>query len=699
MKFKGIASLAGFMLLWQISLVQATENPLLRYVPADSLFFTGNTELINISDYPLLTFTQSLEPPMTVDERQSLGREFSFFYELYMDFERVLQKGNQAIQKHYGLADEIASVAYTVGATPVIKFNLKNKQAFLNILDNAEQKSGFQHTRRQFGGLDYRSYAFDQKHELIISMQDYDNGEKLATFALLSQSLTEDSRQLIFGSKKPVPSLAEIGKLKVIEQENNYLPLSVSFLDFELLVRSLFKTQDNHWIELLGSEAQAIKQLQASQCEADVLKIAKEMPKVVAGYKNYQVQGQRINADFEVLLELKNQNVKAELNQFRGFIPDYIRSGAREHILAFAMGANMSQLSPMFFYITKAFRESTFQCPELIEMQNEVVKLNPAMLALVTGIVDGIQGLSFALQEFKLSTDNNITRADMSMILSLTAERPLQVWQMLSAFIPDMAMVRPSPQPQKLKSVQLDNLGLELFVVTRGQHLALYSGKQAEVISQQLMDEKVITNGLFQESLNYTRLTRAVEQLKDFMVSSDASLQLPAETCNYFDESIELLSRMSGFVDFQSDFVSNGWLNVLSADIELMAPKKNHYHLTGKFETHYVEDGCQLARDGLEEILADGTGIYQQYSDDGQCFIFETRYRWQRDSDQINLQYVSERSRADGLCANKFSQWSVPEAEFINDICLLRPSNDGDFACLYHWDNELTKSVYKRIEL
>ena len=697
MKFKGISLLAGFLLLWQSSLVQATENPLLQHVPADSLFFTGNTELISISDYPLLTFTQSLETPMTGDERQSLGREFIFFYELYTDFERVLKKGNKAIQKHYGLADEIASVAYTVGATPVIKFNLKDKQAFLNILETAEQKSGFQHTIRRFGKLDYRSYVFDQKHELIISIQDYDNDEKLATIALLSQSLTEHSRQLIFGLKKPVPSMVDIGKLKAIEKENNYLPLSVSFLDFEQLVRSLFKTQDNPWIELLGSEAQGIKQLQTSQCEADVLNIAREMPKVVAGYRNYQVQGQRINADFEMLLELKNQNVKTELNLFRGFIPDYIRSGAREHILAFAMGANMSQLSPMFFYITQAFRESNFQCPELIEMQKEVAKINPAMLALVTGIVDGIQGLSFALQEFKLTTSNNTTKADVSMILSLAAERPLQVWQMLSAFIPDMAMVKPSAQPQKLRSVQLDNLGMELFVVTRGQHLALYSGKQAQVISQQLMDEKVITNGLFQESLNYTRLTRAVEQLKDFMVSSDTTLQLPAETCNYFDESIELLSRMSGFVDFQSDFVSNGWLNVLSADIELMAPEKNHYQLIGKFETHYVQDGCQLLKDGREEILADGTGLYQQYSDDGQCFIFETRYRWQHDSDQISLQYVSERSRADGLCANKFSQWAIPEADFINDVCQLRPSKDGDFACLYHWDNELTKSVYKRI--
>lgn len=700
MKYSGIRLLITLATLLHSTLLYATANPLLKSVPADSLFFSGNTELISISDYPLVSFSHSFEAPMSSAEQQNLGKEFSFFYELFRDFEQIIQQGNQVVQSHYGLADEMAAVIYTVGATPVIKFNLKDQVAFLSILDKAEQKSGFKPSSKQFKSLKYRSYLLDNQHELIVSIQNYNQGEKLVTIALLSQTLTEHSRKLIFDQMKPLQSIVDTGKLERIQQENQYLPLSVSFIDFQQLVKSLFKEQNNPWIELLGEDAQSIAQLQTSQCQADVLAIIKDMPRMIAGYKNYQVRGQQVNLDFEVLLELKNKNVKAELDQFRGFIPDYIRTGARDHILAFGLGANMSQLSPMFFYITRAFKESTFQCPELIKMQKEVAKINPAMLALVTGVVDGIKGISFAIQDFKLSKSEqsaSMLQADLSMILSMVAENPVRVWQMLSAFIPEIAMVMPSEQPQKLNLPDMDALGLDIYIAAKGQHLTLYTGDKAAKISQQLVNEAIVSNGFFQESLNYTRLANAVSELRDYMASPQSPQLLPAEACNYFDESIAMLSKISGFIDLQSDFVNSGWLNAMTAEIELMPATEKNFQLTGKFETLYVQDGCSLARDGEEEIFADGTGFYQQYSDDGQCFIFETRYRWIKENEKLDLQYVSERSRPEGLCSNQFEEWAVPSPEYINDVCQLRKTAEGDFACLYQWDDELTKSVYKRI--
>lgn len=703
MKYKGITLLVILLGLFHNS-VWAMDNPLLKQVPHDSLFFSGNTQLIPISDYPMMDFSHSFEPPLSQNERQELGKELHFFYEIFLDFEQMVPHGNRAIQRHYGLPDWVAAVAYTVGVTPVIKIHLQNEQAFLSVLDKAEQASGFAHMMSNFEGESYRRYTLDAKHNFIVHIQTQENGTKVATLALLSRTLSEQSKKQIFGLSQPTQSIADTGKVSAIEKEQQYLPVSVSFLDFEQLVKSLFQEQDNPWAALFGDEDKTIAELQASNCEADVLAIASDMPRLIAGYKNYQVQGQRINMDFELLLELKNQNVKAELNQFRGFIPDYIRSGAKEHILALGLGANMSQLSPMFFYLTKAFRESTFTCAPLIEMQQDVAKLNPAMLALVTGIVDGVHGVGFALQNFKLkapavstSPSGSQAMTDLSMILSMAAENPIKVWQMLSAFVPEIAMIAPSEKPQRLNLAALEQMGLDVFVVAKGQHMALYTGAKAETITHTLMNEKIATNGFFQESLNYSRLTNAVKELRDYMASNEAPETITAEACNYFDESIAMLSRLGGFIDFQSDFVSSGWLNAMTADIEMRSPEKVSSDLIGQYETLYVQDGCQLARDGREEIKGDGTGFYQQYSDDGKCFIFETRYRWSQVDEQINLQYVSERSRPDGLCTSPFDEWAVPEPEFVNDVCQLRTSKEGEFACLYQWDDVLTKSVYKRI--
>jgi hypothetical protein len=186
------------------------------------------------------------------------------------------------------------------------------------------------------------------------------------------------------------------------------------------------------------------------------------------------------------------------------------------------------------------------------------------------------------------------------------------------------------------------------------------------------------------------------------MLSDKKQVAIPAESCVIFDETIAALSQFSGFIDFQSDFVERGWSNTLNADIRINPIIYNTYQLSayqlpGKYEIYYIEEGCQLVKDGLEEILADGTGFYQQYSDDEQCFVFETRYRWTQNGEHIKLQYVSERTRPDGVCSNQFEKWKIPEAQYINDVCQLRTETDGNFSCVYNWDGVLNKAVYKKL--
>ncbi len=716
MKLYGVIFFAGLFALFHGTFLQAKENPLLQSVPADTVFFSGNTQLINMADFPLMSFSPSFDAPLSHNERDALGRELAFFYELFLDLDATLEQGNLALQTHYGLAKDLAVAIYTVGVTPVIKLTVDNEQAFLDVLNKAEQKSGFKHRLNRFANLQYRAYPMSDQQQMVVHIQTSDDGKKVATIALLSNTLADKQKKLIFGLIQPEQSIADTGKVNAIQKDNQYLPLSVSFLDFRALVKSLFQVKNNPWVELLGDDEQVIANLQASGCEADVMAVAQEMPQIIAGYKKYQVQGQRIIMDFDALLELKNHNVKTELHKFRGFIPDYIRKGAKDNILAFGLGANLSQLTPMFFYISKAFRESTFQCEQFKKMQQDVAKVNPAMLALMTGVVDGVQGVSFAIQEFNLSQQETANvpvkegksrdeiktdARSLSLLISLAAENPLKVWQMLTAFNPDFtkdgALIVPSDTPQKLNLTELDGFGLDVFVVLKGQHLVLYSGKKAATISNTLMNEKIVSNGFFQGTLNHTKLTSAVEELRNYLVSPASGQNLPAEACIYFDESIAMLSRFSGFVDFRSDFVASGWRSVVNADIELSTPVKAEYNLPGKYETYLVQDGCQLGKDGLEELHEDGTGFYQQYSQDGQCFIFQTRYRWAQKGEQLELQYVSEHSRPEGVCANDFEPWSVPEAEYVNDVCQLRKQDDGNFACLYKWDGTLNKSVYKRL--
>ena len=109
MKNYGLIFFAGLLVLLHSTFLSAKEgsaieNPLLKSIPADTVFFSGNTQLINIADFPLVTFNPSFEVPLSRNERDALGKELAFFYELFLDFDTTLQKGNLALRAHYGLA-------------------------------------------------------------------------------------------------------------------------------------------------------------------------------------------------------------------------------------------------------------------------------------------------------------------------------------------------------------------------------------------------------------------------------------------------------------------------------------------------------------------------------------------------------------------------------------------------------------------
>ena len=234
----------GLIALFQTPVLAANsldskENPLLKSVPAETIFFSGNTQLLRMADYPFFSLNQSFNAPLSLSEKEALGKELFFLYELYLDLEATMLQGNSVLQRHYVMPDNIAVVLYTVGISPVLKINLEDEQAFLDVLTQAEKKSGFQHQEGLVAGQKYWFYPLSEKYQLIVSIQKKEDEKNLATIALLSNTSSEAQKQLVFGLTQPLQSIET--KVKAIQKENQYLPLLVSFLAIKALVRSLFK--------------------------------------------------------------------------------------------------------------------------------------------------------------------------------------------------------------------------------------------------------------------------------------------------------------------------------------------------------------------------------------------------------------------------------------------------------------------------
>ncbi len=692
--------------------VIAIDNPLLAYVPADTLLFSGNTELVTLSDHPLVSLSLSPLEPLSSPKKQQLGKAGRFFYELYMDLQQTVNAASteamdSVFKNHYGLSEQFAMVFYTQGISPVIKLTLENEQNLLQLLDQASRNSGLSYQSKHFKQQVFRSYPLADGLQFIVSVSDPINNlsVKTVTLALLPDRLSEQELSLILGLTQPQPSLATTDKLANIIQQNNYLPISVSFIDFEQMLGSFYSHKKPSIAALIDHDNK-LSAWQTLDCQQDMLDLIKELPRLTAGYTYWyspdklQSDNSRLKNELKVLLEINNQNVKLQLNRFRGFIPDYVKTGTGQNIFAFALGTNLAQLSPMFFYISQAFKNTHFKCKPLLKLQAKVAKTNPAMVALMTGVFDGIHGIAFALQKFSLPERPDNQGADnssgSSFIFSITSEYPQQIWRIISGFDSAMASITPSEQPQPVHFSLLESMGITSYLAIKGEHLVLYSGQPAQQLVQNLAQQAISTNGLIYESINYTRLAQAGKQLKQSIKNSDNMPDMPAENCIYLDTTLAKLSRMAGTMVYESDFTERGWLHSIKADIAVSPPLKPGLQVAGNYQTFSVTDGCQLARDGKEQINADGTGLYQKYSDDGQCFIFETRYRWSRLNGKIQFQYLSEHARSQGLCQQAFEPWAIPQAEYINDSCTLITDQDGDFSCIYHWDGAFNKTVYKK---
>ncbi len=83
MKFNGVGILTSLCFLLLSHSGWAIDNPLLSYVPADTMLFSGNMEQVSIYDYPVPPLDITPEEPLSNIEKQQLGASGWFFYELY----------------------------------------------------------------------------------------------------------------------------------------------------------------------------------------------------------------------------------------------------------------------------------------------------------------------------------------------------------------------------------------------------------------------------------------------------------------------------------------------------------------------------------------------------------------------------------------------------------------------------------------
>lgn len=499
------------------SVVSATNhNPILDYVPADTILYSGSLKPFPTKNYlkSFVAYHEKLDTEsLQTAESTPLDRFVFNIVQQYADN----AKNPDLLLKTFGMPDETSSYIYTLGIFPVLKTTVTNADAFWAVLDKAEKESGFTHEKRQISGMEYRFYSLDSdgsEYGLIVAQ---DKG--ILTIAWDANS-TNDVLEIMLGLKKAPKSLADSGIIDNLVNTYKYKDGSVFFLNNQEIIKGLTTTDGNMLAQQLTqviaspdiseSTSNHIKEWRTPVCHAELTSISNNWPRIVSGTTNMRVSASESEIDYLTVIETKNQTILTALKEMSGFIPSYIKSNHDNLAFSFGLGVNADKLASSVTTIWSDLQQPKFKCAPLESLQYDIEQQNPAMLAMMTGMVAGLKGASFSVFDYQLGDDlSQITHLDS--LTTISGENPIMLYKLIADSIPQLAGTTTTLESGK--EIDLSEIfksppvyDIKTSLALKGKHIAVYTGDKSTVLANSLQKESLDSNYFYSLSFDYKKV-------------------------------------------------------------------------------------------------------------------------------------------------------------------------------------------------
>lgn len=498
----------------------AVKTSVLDYVPADTVFFSGQLEPFPLKGYlQNTTFAQAAVPEELIYELEHERNPQKLFFSSLIQSYFQAATSAESFQKTFGLPDQLEGAVYAVGMLPVVRYKASDSQAIWNLFDKAEQDSGYKHELRTLKGLQYRVYPLTErggdnqkgpeKLELLVAEQD-----NWVTITINSHVNTEQDLEVAFALKQPASSLQNTGAVQAIQKKHNYLPHSIAYFDHKALVTAFTTENGNSLATMItkaiqqGNNKQALAEVRNPDCQAEMGEIVASWPRTVMGMREMDISAQRSYMNGSMIVESSNSSVMKALASIQGFIPSYLKE---KQIFGYGIGIDANKLNPALSSIWSAVLEPTYKCAPLQKMQQSMQQSNPAALAMFTGMVQGVKGVGMAVQDFSVNLDGPQPQVDsIQGLISLSADNPEVLFNMAKNFAPPLAGIQlpTDGTPVDLSAVMPapPEVNIKPMLALKGKHLVIYSGEKGEQQANSLAKEQPVSNGLMNLSLDYKEM-------------------------------------------------------------------------------------------------------------------------------------------------------------------------------------------------
>lgn len=687
-----LLSIGGSTGLWSSDMISAPY--LGEYVPADTVLYAGGratpavlAQLDYLYAQPDLEFDAE-----TIATELESGSGYAPLQRFSASVVRNLFAPGTEMSDVYarlGLSMQANQEFYLDGLVPVLHIGAVDGKQFVDFWSSQARSAGLPVSEESLAGQSYVRIQLtppqesEQVHLVVAQRAD------VAVFSFVTpfDSAGELAQRLRI--TVPEQSLKSAGVLAELKQNYRFTEDFNLILDIQRLAEAFLNTQPSRMATDIEALAAIIEEPTPAQsltqvCREEYARLASWVPRMVGGYTSVETEPELRIASRSVV-EIKAGDTLQKLNLLNGHVPSHVADFDAQ-LFGLGLGLDMDQLLPVTVELWNRFTRDTYACAEIRQVQQEMLKNNPALMGLVTGMAQGVKGVGLSLYDFEFGNQFAPIKS-LDLLLSVATQNPALLAS-LAAGSPAAAYGQ-IPLDGSSARVDLSEIqpGLTADIAVRGQYIALSTGPKSAAAAAQLRSEGLAANGLMQMSLNYPAFgdlvaSFPVDQLQGGSASEESGL------CVERTRLAQLLRQTPLRAGYTASMTDKG-LDTTTVFALAQPQPKPQINPVGRYQiydhTYSCDQGEQI---GIEELRADGTGSYSE-SDGSGCEVYSLEYRWRQSSDRLLFDGLSSKGRQS--CSEAWEDYGAYSAS-----CELIAESDG-FTCLYKEDDYESQFRYRTI--
>ncbi|MEE8585718.1 MAG: hypothetical protein V3T83_12805 [Acidobacteriota bacterium] len=526
---------------------QTKSGGLLEYIPADTPYVFTNFEPL---PEPILArlksstgsfwevYRQILRTAIEEkakkakekgEEADPILNEMADFFMEYLSWEGLESLG-------FGFQGHMA--IYGVSLLPVIRWELEDPGAFKSAVARFEERFGSRAPKRSLEGQDY--WVLEGKDGGFCFALV--GNSLVATF--LPPGLEADLLPVVFGSKKPSPSLAESRRLHEIVRENGYLPYGAGYIDIRRSAEILLGESADEYTKLLQTLGPGGLEI-GEACKKEALQVTEAWPMAHLGYT--EMTPGRMG--FKGVLQTSPELAK----QLQGLVDQVPGIGtADDGIFSWGVSLNVAALRDFVAGRAESFRNNPYECKQLSELSGMFNKLESALNEAPPPLFAlGLRGLRTVIQSLDFDFESSAPR-DLKGYAVVHLDNPSVAFQLMQAAVPGFAglNLEPNGEPVALPAGLLPPSMPEALIVMTQDALAVSVGAgNLESLQAALRADTLQPTPLL--SLGY-RLSEFMTVIREQMEAQAAESNDPAKIA----ETQQLL-KILGLYDYLKSFIFN----------------------------------------------------------------------------------------------------------------------------------------------